>query len=192
MESNHEGVGWILKAPYVQNQIGFKNRTIRTTDEMDDLIFRHLYDCPLKSMNKTKLSAADVFEYLILQPKMRKKNESKVILYNGKAQYIASTVAQGLSQSHAKEELFAFAEKAWQHLSESTEGAFLSDGLTRVDIFCNKDGKLVVNEFESLDAQYSKYDAKSEANTKSFLEDYYYNKIDSIIRFVAVDDNKCF
>jgi hypothetical protein len=184
MDANNQGEGWVLKAPYVQNQVGFHIRTIQTTDEIEDLISRRLYDCSQRSSNKALLAPANIFEYLILQPKMKKNNESKVILYNGKAKYITSTSTSGLSKSHKKEELFAFAEEAWRHLCMRTEGAFLSDGLTRVDIFCNNFGNLVVNEFESLDAQYSKFGGTSEAETKTFLEGYYFDKLDSIVKAV--------
>eukprot|EP01036_Dinobryon_divergens_P035695 gene35695-46303_t len=64
------GNGWIMKAPYVQNSQGFR--------------LRH-----------ANVPYATVFEYLIVQPKFDKA-ESKIILYNGKAQYIVSTSGKGL------------------------------------------------------------------------------------------------
>lgn len=189
MDTYNEGEGWILKAPYVQNQVGFSVRTIKSTDEIDEIL-RRLYECTQSSTLKG-FAPAEVFEYLILQPKMKKKNESKVILYNGTAKYITSTTTCGLlgSNDRSKETLCAFAEEAWEHLCVKTEGAFLSDGLTRVDIFCNNFGKLVVNEFESLDAQYSKKGKTSEADTKAFLESYYFDKIGSLVSAVIKSYN---
>ena len=186
MVNNTEDCGWILKAPYVQNQAGFRIRTVKKVDDLDDILLRRIYESPSSSFNKLNLFAPDVFDYLILQPKMRKKNESKVVLLNGKAQYIVSASNNGLTGMYSQDEIFSFAEKAFSHLREVTEEAFLSDGLTRVDIFSNKDGNLVVNEFENLDAQYSKLDSGvSEAKVKVFLEGYYVKKISEILKEIA-------
>jgi len=43
-----------------------------------------------------------------------------------------------------------------------------------VDVFCNYSGNLVVNEFESLDANFSSKD-KNVAEVKMFLTTYYTN-----------------
>ena len=186
MVNNTEDCGWILKAPYVQNQAGFRIRTIKKIDDLDDILLRRIYESPSSCFNKINLFAPDVFDYLILQPKMRKKNESKVVLLNGKAQYIVSASSSGLTGMYSQDRIFSFAENAFSHLCDVTEGAFLCDGLTRVDIFSNKDGNLVVNEFENLDAQYSKLDSGiSEARVKVFLEGYYFNKVAEIIKEIA-------
>lgn len=48
-------------------------------------------------------------------------------------------------------QLFEFAEDAVKFLKKLSP-SFLCEGLVRVDIFCNAQGRLVVNEFESLEA----------------------------------------
>lgn len=52
-------------------------------------------------------------------------------------------------------ELFAFAEAAVCQL-KLQDPSFICEGLVWVDIFCTESGKLVVNEFESLEAAYNK------------------------------------
>ena len=65
-----------------------------------------------------------------------------------------------------------FAESAWKILCDRSFGAFLSDGICRVDLFCTTDGRLVVNEFESLDAAF--YGSNEEDfHTAEFLIAYY-------------------
>ena len=77
-------------------------------------------------------------------------------MYNGKAQYIVSTCGKGLLGKFTHRELYDAAEKAWNHLKSSTDGAFLHDGLCRVDLFSDSDLNLVFNEYENLDATYTK------------------------------------
>ena len=55
------------------------------------------------------------------------------------------------TESHAA--LFTLSIAAIERTKTNCPG-FITDGLLRVDIFKNKDGKYVVNEFESLDADY--------------------------------------
>jgi len=121
-----------------------------------------------------------VFPYLIVQPRMRSSNESKVILFNGKAQYVVTTVTGILRKSFAQETLMEFAEKAWKILVDRCRGAFLSDGLVRVDLFCTSNGQLVVNEFESLDAAFFGPNIK-ELQTGQFLTSYYADMLNAAL-----------
>jgi hypothetical protein len=82
------------------------------------------------------------------------------------------------------QELFDAAENAWNHLKHSTRGAFLHDGLSRVDFFADSNGSLVVNEFENLDATYTKLGSNSESTTRAFLRLYYSNKIAQLIQSI--------
>jgi hypothetical protein len=104
---------------------------------------------------------------------MISNNESKVILWNGKAQYISNNGCKPkiMGSKNGKIELFQFAE-------EGTNGAFIGDGLSRVDCFLSAEGKLVVNEFENLDANFSG-PKNYECKTPTFLCDYYSNMIQS-------------
>ena len=53
------------------------------------------------------------------------------------------------------------------------------DGLFRVDIFINKEGMFVVNEFESLEANYDGA-PNMEAATRSYLISYWLRKLETI------------
>ena len=112
-----------------------------------------------------------------MQPKFDKA-ESKITLYNGKAQYIVSTCTKGRLGKLTHSELYE------EHLKSCTDGAFLHDGLCRIDLFADSNGNLVVNEFLNLDATYTKLGSNGETNTKSFLRSYYVNKIGSLIKSI--------
>jgi len=113
---------------------------------------------PTKQFHKVGLSQADVFPYLMLQGEMVSNNESKVVCDGGKALYMSSISKKGISPNGAngvsKQALFTFAENALLSL-KAADSSFCMDSITRVDIFQTSKGKLVVNEFESLDANYS-------------------------------------
>jgi len=56
----------------------------------------------------------------------------------------------------------------------NTKGAFLGDGLTRVDVMVSSDGSMRVNEYESLDANFSKLGQNDiEKKIRQNITDYY-------------------
>ena len=175
------GKGWILKAPYVQNSQGFRLRYVPDIHSFQLQFYRLTKGATSASFPKSNVPSAAVFDYLILQPKFD-KSESKVILYDGKAQYIVSTCGKGLLGKFSSSELFNAAEEAWNHLKNSTRDAFLHDGLCRVDFFADTHGTLVVNEYENLDASYTKLGGSSESNTRAFLRKYYLGKIGNLVK----------
>jgi len=73
-----------------------------------------------------------------------------------------------------------FAVSAWKKLKERTKNSFLCNGITRVDLFCTKNGELKVNEFESLDANYSASESK-ESKTAELITGYYDNILSKLI-----------
>jgi hypothetical protein len=174
---NYEGEnqqGFILKAPFVQNQQGFNLFYFRTYDQLVSKVQNCFLKDAAKAIGKLHVKTADVFPYLIIQPRMISTNESKVILWNGKAKYI-SVSRRGIIGSKngtTVEALFQFVEEAWSTLMKRTGGAFLGDGLSRVDCFLSAKGKLVVNEFENLDANISG-SSKYECRTPTYLCEYY-------------------
>jgi hypothetical protein len=141
---------FIVKAPFVQNQQGFSMRFFGTKAEFT-AILNSVYNKENISFNKRNVTSIEVFPYLIVQPRIGSVRESKIILWNGTAQFISSTI-RGLKKVKDERALMDFAETACALLKARTKNAFLSDGITRVDLFCTTDGVLVVNEFESLDA----------------------------------------
>ena len=213
MESTNLGFGFILKAGYVQNKVGFSMRYLKSAEELPTML-TNLHTNASRASNKVNQCPSDVFDYLILQPrvqnrevedamapvkhktdKKRKKlvkvylskppNESKIILLNGEAQYICSTSKLGVAGMHDVKEIFAFCENAVKELSRNTYHAFLMDGLSRVDVFSVR-GKLRVNEFENIDAQFSKLggtkeDKELELKVKLYLVGYYTNTLNMLV-----------
>lgn len=184
---NYEGdsqKGFIMKAPFVQNKQGFPLFHFQTYEQLISKI-NSCYYKDSASFGKLHLRDADVFPYLIIQPRMISNAETKVILWNGVAKYVSITGGRlGIlrkSNNATKSDLFKFAENAWLALKTETNGAFIGDGLTRVDCFCTVSGKFVVNEVESFDANFSG-GKDFESLTPTFLTDFYCSVIESKIK----------
>ena len=109
-------------------------RTFKTRVELEKIVVS-LHNNPSARFSKPNLFPAFVFPYLILQPKMNSTNETKVILFDKKT--IFSCYSSGKSSISLKikteKEQFDFAEEACHALGVATGGAFLNDGITRVD-----------------------------------------------------------
>ena len=168
--------GFIMKAPFVQNKQGFPLYHFTTFEQLVTKI-NSCYVKESTAFGKLHLKDADVFPYLIIQPRMVSNAESKVVLWNGVAQYVCITpgrigILKKKEYNISKSDLFKYTEDACATLKQETNGAFNSDGLTRVDCFCLSNGKIVVNEVESLDANFSGR-SDSESLTSTFLVNYY-------------------
>ena len=122
--------------------------------------------------------------YAIVQPCMLNRKEYKVVVLGGTARYVAHIERKcGNQRSFSRSPhsaLFAFAENAVLALQHACP-ASLADGILRVDIFQNAEGRLVVNEFESLEAcTYSKCITK-EAAALSWMVKYWNTALQSSI-----------
>lgn len=86
---------------------------------------------------------------------MKNAREYKCVLFNGRRQYLAHNCARiGTSFSdYPHHDIFDFAELAVNTLAAEVPAAIL-DSLVRVDIFRRQNGSLVVNEFESFEADH--------------------------------------
>ena len=75
---------------------------------------------------------------------------------DGKAKYLCSSTKSHPSNrsysSHPHTELFQFAEDSLLALSQANPSVIVKDSIVRVDVFQNNIGRMVVNEFESLEA----------------------------------------
>lgn len=206
-DKNNFGYGLILKAGFCQNQSNFPKRCIKDFNELSTCIQR-LHTNAAGSSNKIALRACDTFDYLLLQPRVSntpikaraqktkkgsKKgktymctytsapNESKVLLHGGVAQFAASCSGKtGVHGQHSAAEIYRFCEEAVKELSRNTRGAFLCDGISRVDVF-TFGGKMYVNEFENLDAEFPST-ANNESSGAVFLVNYYREKIEGILK----------
>lgn len=124
-------------------------------------------------------------DYVMIQPKMLNNYEYKVACFGKRARFIyerkkASGRASGNIFSDAA--IFEFAEHAIATLAESAPAAIL-DGLVRVDIFrtSSNSPRLVVNEFESLEARYNNPTGENESNMDDDLNRYWFVKIRDFI-----------
>ncbi len=95
-----------------------------------------------------------ILPYVMLQPRMFNRKEYKVIVINGTASYVSHctlTCGRAFSESpHTS--LFNFAERAVSELALRCPCSMINRGVVRVDIFMTQSKNMVVNEFESLEA----------------------------------------
>ena len=105
--------GFIMKAPFVQNKQGFPLYHFTTYEQLVSKI-QSCYIKESPAFGKLYLRDADVFPYLIIQPRMVSNAESKVVLWNGIAQYVCITPGRlGIlkkANTNARSELFKFVE----------------------------------------------------------------------------------
>jgi len=179
MEANSFGKGWILKAPFSQNSNIFTLRHFHQADELPNIIER-VHKNPSTRLHAIKLSIAERIRYLILQPCVPVLNEEKVICFKGEPLFSSSHAKAGLKRKHKEVVLFDFAREAIKELQRNVKGAFLDDNISRVDIF-SVDGTLYVNEFENLQAQYSKLGASLEEVLTSQLGDFYRDLLKNLL-----------
>ncbi len=175
MRDNHEEncktgecCGWVVKAPWTTNCDFVKY------PKSESQVFRWLKFCCEEFYH--------IMPYIMLQACMSNRKEYKVIMLNREPVYLAESIGQNIGKSfslYPHLNLFTFAKRALDTLCERLP-CVLSDGLVRVDIFRNKDGMFVVNEFESLEANYYSKNDKGmldEVMTRTFLYKYYAVKL---------------
>ena len=106
MQKADLGFGFIIKAGFVQNKVGFSMRSLKTFDELEKVI-RRLHT-NTSTTSKLGVRPCDIFDNLILQPRVQNRigkppkppNESKIVLLNGEAQYVCSTSKAGVLGAH--------------------------------------------------------------------------------------------
>lgn len=120
---------------------------------------------------------------MILQPCMKNRKEYKVVVLNEIPVYVSFNPRNlGPSKkSFSKaphENLLAFASDAVEKLKTNCKES-ITDGLIRVDVFQNQQGNFVVNEFESLDANFSSNEMNmvKDSHTSEFLVFYWIEKL---------------
>jgi hypothetical protein len=133
-----------------------------------------------------ELKTSFVIPYIMLQVRVKKNNEVKMVFLDGKYHHTLSCSVSGIVMrlsGFENEELISFATSAIQ--SVSVHDAYILDGLVRVDIF-NNDGTLVVNELESLEARFFSSRDSKQGTCLTFLENYWEKKIYEGIESLAV------
>lgn len=173
--NSYEGRGWVFKYPYTTNCIG------RFYHHDENSIFTRINTSNAVHFNR--------FPYALLQPCLKNKQEYKIVVRGYKSKYI-SNISQKAGERRAfgnKHELLNFAEEATFTLRRNCRSS-ICDGLIRVDIMTTHEGKMVVNEFEGLEALYSGK-AGEEHETFDFLVKYWVGKIDrNLLQFMSLDE----
>jgi len=156
--------GWVVKMPYTTNC-----EYMKICRDMDEV------------MEALKAACNIYFgrvEYAMVQPCMQNRREYKVVMFNKHSQYIAG-ISQHASPARAfigsrdgsKYWIYKFAENAVRELEKCCPEA-ITDGLLRVDIFQTAENKLVVNEFESLEANISCKNINKQLHTVDLMRQY--------------------
>jgi len=161
MDAHNECNGWVVKSPYTTN--------------CDFRQFCRSFGCIWKSVIRAEVRFKRQMSYVMLQPMMINRREDKVVVFNGKASHIADKSINPCGGGHKfaePDQLFEFAEEAVKLLKERVP-SFLCDGLVRVDIFCDAESKLVVNEFESLEATHYSANHTVECIVSQVLTNYW-------------------
>lgn len=178
-----ENNGWIVKLPYTTNGRPWicrsANDVIAAISSYGERVFSgELRDIP----------------YCMIQPRMENNFECKVVCFNMQPLFISER-KRGYGKSFVPKNksgtssVLAFAGEAIRLLKQRCPAA-LVDGLVRVDIFrtCAARGsKFVVNEFESLEAQYASKSGVEEADLNDRLVKYW---ADTIARLVIAKSRR--
>lgn len=154
----HGHSGLVLKAPYSTN----KSYSFFCPKDRHEVLLRlsqtYVAIFASRSSRETKIP------YYMLQPRMLNPFEYKVICWNGTPAYITDRKGKGSAFAQGEEgRLFAFARDAIAALKFARPHT-ITEGVVRVDIFQDPHG-WVVNEFESLEANYYSKVGAQEAHT---------------------------
>lgn len=148
-ENVTSGKGFILKAPFVTNKLHFQ----KICKTLDEVIAKLIVVATENFSLEVKYI---VIPYIMLQPTMSNTKEYKIVCVNGEPHYEITQPRGGIvTKAYENPETRRrFAKQAIQALHEAFPNRAILDGLIRVDIFCNNQGNLVVNEFEGFEAMY--------------------------------------
>ena len=157
-----ERKNFVVKFPFVTNREGLK--------------FAHSFVDIFEELLNATTKFAERIPYAIIQPYIINRKEKKCVLLNGRFSHFAvNHVKAGPQRLFADDkDLPLIAENYLQELVAVCPGTITS-GLVRVDMMCYR-GKVVVNEFESLEALYvPEYDRDydKDGRTKQFLQGYW-------------------
>ena len=134
----HQPCGFVLKLPFVTNR-----SHMQYPKDYDDII-----NC----VNNLFLKFDKIYPYVMLQRQHKNSCEYKVVLFNGHAKYICVSQRNNNSRAFSnKKQLMEFAETAVAMLKHACP-SICCEALIRVDIMISNDDKIIVNEFESLEA----------------------------------------
>jgi hypothetical protein len=166
-DNKGDSMGWVLKAPFTTNSGYVKFPKTLTA---------------LKA--SLKLACHDLYgkiPYVMVQPRLFNRRESKVVCIGGVPSYICAVAANHATGPvfATPREIIAFAQKAIDKARIKLPH-LLYQGLFRVDVMCRQKGrKLIVNEFESLEANYGATGnlENTEQKVREYLEMYWEDRL---------------
>jgi hypothetical protein len=178
IENNDEGCGWVLKAPYTTG--GFSVRYPKNLEAIFNCLFKATHDYFGR------------IPYMMLQPCMKNKHEYKVVVLHEKPAFVSYNYKNSGSKrvafsKYPFDDILQFAGIAVARLKKNCPEA-ITEGLIRVDIFQNKEKQFIVNEFESLDANYQANDGDmtKDSETAEILKIFWFEKF---MKFVNKKEN---
>jgi hypothetical protein len=186
--AQHEDCGWVVKLPFVTNRKVFITKSLHALES-----YLHNW-----SFNST---SSPVYPYVMIQPCLRNKREYKVVhIPSQNIQYIAHASTPKYSRAFSTsphERILQFARQAVEHFKLMCPHA-ITHQLFRVDIMQTEDGSLVVNEFESIDANFvpnfgaSSTSARSyEFRVKTFISNFWKEQLESQdIIITAIEESR--
>lgn len=150
------------------------------------------YSALLKRLQHAGKTYAERVSYAIVQPYMRNKKEYRVVVLGGKAEYVVNlqngakgVVNKAFSLAPHKG-LFKFVQTSVRMLKRACP-ATLSDCVLRVDVFQRADLRLVVNEFESLEARiYATKHDKDESAAQMWVAYFWHKELHKCLQSVFV------
>jgi hypothetical protein len=163
---------YIMKAPFVTNAQHFHSRKLCSVDA----IMKHIRVVVNDISGVHRRPSCYVIPYMMLQKRLDNNSEVKLVFLDKKFSHIASMANTVKSfEDYPQDKLAAFGYEVLSILSQYEE-VFILDGLLRIDLFKTEDGKLVVNELESLEAEhYGSFEEESRVG--EFLKRYWEKKI---------------
>jgi len=174
MKENKDGSGHIVKMPFTTNQ---KYQCLNGFDKV------------LKRIKKLHQDYGQTHQYCFLQAFLENKMEYKVVCFDGQVQYIGeighSARVGGSGHSARRkfktpDEVKSFAQEALTYL-RNNDPSVCANGIFRVDVmYCKYLDKMIVNEFESLEAviSASPTDFNKEVRLKDKMADMYFHELE--------------
>ena len=125
-----------------------------------------------------------ILPYVILQERVMTPHEVKVVFLGKSYLHIASRKKnlKPFKSSH----IVNFASKMLKEISMKLPH-LICDGLIRVDVFKSNEGHLVVNEFESLEANYESGNPKGDSLVVDYLTKYWECKMLECFSLLAIE-----
>jgi hypothetical protein len=177
LAQNTEGAGWVVKLPYTTNGEGVN--------------FCPTVENVLSTLKELKDKFGDLIDYCMVQPRLINRYEHKLVYFDGVFfQHAHNHVPLQSYESWefgTEEEIKSFCCQIIEQLKK-TYPDFLLQPMLRIDVMQTRDGKLVVNEMESLDALTSakgRGGEKGDLNLNSMLRQFwlsYFGRVHEHIR----------